>query len=135
MRYVGIRRTPTMFQGFGFQTGQPEEDKIMARQGNTPHSVTKHRETTADGRSFDKRKDVVAAPESKGAAAKARVAVHGPHANPKNDHAIGTDETPRASNSPHTPEYAGPGQVESDGRRVGNTPHTPQPTNKYPQRG
>lgn len=92
----------------------------MARKGNTEHSHTKFRETTSDGRSFPKH-NVVAAPQAgPGRVQAARDAHHGPNANP-NGPRIGTDETPRQGNAAHTPEYAGPGQCESEGSRVGNT--------------
>lgn len=108
---------------------------MSVRQGNTEHSHTKFRETTGDGRSFDRVKEVggAAKPAPASRVQAARVAHHGPNANP-NGPRIGTDETPRVGNQPHTPEYAGPGQCESSGSRVGNTPHTSQDINASPQR-
>lgn len=81
----------------------------MARKGNEPHSVTRFRESTSDGRKFDKVKEVGGAAPQVGAGRvqAARKAHHGRLANPKDAQWIGTDEAPRASNQPHTDPNVG----------------------------
>lgn len=122
---------PTVF----FKAASSRKDTIMARQGNTPTAVSKHRETAADGRKFDKVKEVGgAAPESKSAAKAARDKVHGNAFGSKGNPTVGSPGPARASNQPHTAEYAGPGQCESEGSRQGNVPHTDTSIGGYPQR-
>lgn len=108
----------------------------MSRQGNTEHSHTKFRETTADGRTFERPTEVGGAAKQAGSGRvqAARDAIHGNAFGAPGKPTVGSPGPARAGNQPHTAEYQGAGQKESSGSRAGNSKAVDVDIDAPPQR-